>query len=170
MSDSKIETERLLLREMTLADLDAIASILIDDEVERIWTKRFTRDTCAEWIDRQRARYADDGCAYWLCLDKASGAPVGQAGILMNTIDGRTEPALGWIVAAAHRSRGYATEAARASIHWAFDNTRAPRVLAPIRPINTPSIRVAERLDMRYAWTTTHAGMEHLIYATDRPA
>jgi RimJ/RimL family protein N-acetyltransferase len=168
VNDWKLETDRLILREMMPADLDDVAAILIDEEVTRVWTTRFTRDDCAAWINRQRARYENDDCGYWLCVDRATGDVVGQAGVLLLTIDGRTEPSLGWITGAAHRGRGYATEAARASLGWALDHTDAPRVLAPIRPINAPSIRVAERLGMRHAWTTTHADLEHLIYAITR--
>ena len=168
MSDSKLETSRVILREMTPADLDAVASILIDDEVERIWTMRFTRDDCAEWIEKQLARYAADACGYWLCIDKATGEPVGQAGVLIITIDGQRETTLGWILAGAHRGKGYATEAARASLAWALAHTDAPRILAPIRTMNAPSVRVAERLAMHHAWTTTHAALEHLIYAISR--
>jgi RimJ/RimL family protein N-acetyltransferase len=120
------------------------------------------------WIDRQRARYAADNCGYWLCIDKATGAAVGQAGVLMLTIDDRREVTLGWILAGAHRAKGFATEGARASLGWALDHTDAPRIIAPIRTINTRSVRVAERLGMRLAWTTTHAALEHLIYSISR--
>lgn len=168
MSDWKLETDRLILREMGPADLDGVASILIDGEVARIWGGHFTRDACAEWIGRQRGRYETDGCGYWLCIEKRSGEAIGQAGVLMLTIDGRREPSLGWIIGGAHRRRGYATEAARACLRWSIDHTDAPRIIAPIRPINGASIRVAERLGMAYGWTTIHAGLEHRIFAIGR--
>ena len=85
------ETPRLVLREMSVADLDFIAEMLAHPEVMRFWPKCYERDEAANWVKRQQARYAKDGIGYWLVLEKSSGRPVGQAGLLLLTVDDREE-------------------------------------------------------------------------------
>ena len=91
-----IETSRLSLREMSTADLDFIADVLAHPEVMRFWPKRYESDEAANWVKRQQARYAKDGIGYWLVLEKSSGRPVGQAGLLLQTVDDREEVGLGY--------------------------------------------------------------------------
>src|SRR5581483_10927925 len=119
-----ITTERLTLRELELGDLDFVASILGDAEVMRYWPAPLTREQAVEWIERQRERYARDGCGYWLAVDRATGAPVGQAGVLMLNWSGEPRPALGYMIHRPFWRRGYATEAARASCEFIWDVLR----------------------------------------------
>ena len=77
-----LETPRLLLRELGVEDLDFIAELLGDPLVMRYWPRPYTREEAAEWIRRQQQRYARDGHGYWLAVEKASGQPVGQVGLL----------------------------------------------------------------------------------------
>ncbi len=143
-----IETPRLILREMDMADLDAVAAMLSDSEVMRFWPRPYTRSEAAEWVERQRARYRRDGCGYWLAVLKDSGRPVGQAGVIMMEVDGTREPALGYIIDRPFWRRGYATEAAAAGRDWAFETLGCSRVITLVRPENIPSIGVALKLGM----------------------
>jgi RimJ/RimL family protein N-acetyltransferase len=91
-----LETPQLILREMSVADLDFIAELLAHPEVMRFWPKCYDREETANWVKRQQARYAKDGIGYWLVLEKASGRPVGQVGLLVLTVDDREEVGLGY--------------------------------------------------------------------------
>jgi ribosomal-protein-alanine N-acetyltransferase len=66
-----IETSRLSLSEMSMADLDSIAEVLAHPEVMRFWPTCYDRDEAANWVKRQQARYAKDGIGYWLVLEKS---------------------------------------------------------------------------------------------------
>lgn len=158
-----LRTPRLVLRELTEADLDATLGILRDDEVTRMFGMRFGPDEARTWIRRQRERYAVQGYGYWMAED-ADGSRVGQAGLVPVTFQDREEPALGWVIAAAFRGRGYATEAAAGTIRRAFECLPAPRVLTMIRPANEPSLRVARKLGMRRAGCMVLAGFDHVVY------
>jgi ribosomal-protein-alanine N-acetyltransferase len=69
---------------------------------------------------------------------------VGSAGFLGRpTTDGTIE--IGYGVHAAHRNRGYATEAVRALVAWALGQEAVTRVIARCDPKNAPSIRVLEK-------------------------
>lgn len=160
-------TPRLELRELTEGDLDATLAILGDSEVTRVFAMRFGRAEATAWIRRQRERYAALGYGYWMAVD-GDGACVGQAGLVPVVFDGREEPALGWVVAAPYRNRGYATEAAAGACRFAFDRLGARRVLTAIRPMNLPSRRVAAKLGMRRAGCMLLAGLDHVVYRLPR--
>ena len=163
-----LETSRLRLREMTAEDLDFIAEMLGDPQVMRYYPRVCTRDESAAWIARQRARYARDGFGFWLAAIKESNEPVGQAGLLMQDLDGVMQVGLGYLVHRSYWRRGFAFEACEGILAYAFETLKMGRVVCPIRPENAPSRRLAEKLGMAAARRTDYAGFQHLIY-TLRP-
>lgn len=73
-------------------------------------------------------------------------------------------------MARGHWGRGLATEAARASLEYAFDVVGADHVISLINPQNTASIRVAEKLGGRLERRIEMFGGETLVYGVDRAA
>ena len=65
-----LETARLTVRELVPADLDFMAEMLADAEVMRYYPKRLTRDLSSDWIERQIARYMNDGYGLWLAEER----------------------------------------------------------------------------------------------------
>jgi len=158
-----LQTPRLLLRELERDDLDLLAALLGDPQVMRYWPRPLTRDESAEWIARQRQRYAQDGYGYWLALERESGRAVGQAGLMECELDGVSELGLGYIIAREQWRRGFASEAAAACLAHGLDVLRR-RPLALIRPQNLPSIGVALKLGLRPGRTTLWAELPHVVY------
>jgi RimJ/RimL family protein N-acetyltransferase len=158
-----LQTPRLLLRELETDDLDLLAALLGDPQVMRFWPRPLTRDEAAEWIARQRQRYAQDGYGYWLALERESGRAVGQAGLMECALDGASELGLGYIIAREHWRRGFATEAAAACLAHGREALRR-RPIALIRPANRPSIGVALKLGLRPGRTTLWAELPHVVY------
>ena len=72
---------------------------------------------------------------------------MGEAGLQL--LEAGPDVELGYTLARAAWGRGYATEAARAVLRWAFAGLRLPRVVAVADPANTASLRVLEKLGMR---------------------
>ena len=168
-ADVVLETTRLFLRELSLeADGDFIARLLAHPKVMRYWPASLTREESNAWIEKQLGRYERDGCGYWLVSLKETGEPVGQAGIMMIELDDVIEAGLGYIIDFTAWGNGYATEAAAACVAYAFNSLGSDRVVAPIRPANVASARVAEKIGMIPEKTTMFAGFEHLIYSVKR--
>jgi RimJ/RimL family protein N-acetyltransferase len=107
------------------------------------------------------------GYGQWALEDRATGELVGRAGLWQP--EGWPGLEVGWLLARASWGRGFATEAARAAIDYAFHELRAGRVISLIRPENRASIRVAERLGESYRDTIEIAGVRASIYGLDRP-
>jgi RimJ/RimL family protein N-acetyltransferase len=158
-----------MFRELDLvADLDFVAAMIAHPDVMRFWPRTYSRDEAVDWIKRQQGRYQQYGYGYWLTLDRATGEPVGQIGVVPQTVDAEDEVGLGWIIHRPFWRRGYASEAGRACLAWAFEHTDADRVIALVRPDNMPSIGVAEKLGMKCDGRTHYHDFEHLIYASRR--
>jgi RimJ/RimL family protein N-acetyltransferase len=163
-----LESARLALRELAPSDLDFVALMLADAEVMRFYAKAYSRAEAQEWLDRQRARYARDGHALWLVSERESGAPVGQVGLVMQTIDGQLLPEIGYLIHRPYWRRGYATEAALATRAHAFGPLGYARVISLIRPQNAPSQGVARKLGMAIRGQTWHGGFETDVWGLER--
>ncbi len=144
----EIETERLALSEMSHRDFPELCDMLQNPVVMLAWERTLTDEEIRDWIDRNLSRYREFGYGYWLLTQKQSGEIIGQVGLLPETICGKRHLGVGWILHRSHWGKGYATEAAKGCIDYAFRTLDAERIVAAIRPDNTPSIRVAERLAM----------------------
>jgi len=164
-----LETERLRLRELSGADLDFVAEMLGDAEVMRFYQKPLARAEAEAWIARQTERYARDGHGLWLVEDRATGRPVGTVGLIAQVVDGAVEPEVGYLVHRPHWKRGYAVEAALAVRDHAFGVLGKAHVVSLVRPANLPSQAVARRMGMVPVSTTVREGLEHIVFAVDRP-
>lgn len=163
-----LETPRLVLREMSLDDLDFMASMLGHPEVMRFYPKCYPRDEAEAWIRRQLDRYALHGHGGWLALDRATGEPRGQVGLVPQTIDGLLETEIGYLIHRPFWRQGLATEAAMACRDYAFNVLNQQRVISLIRPENVPSQGVARKVGLTPGRHTLHAGLDHIIFSLDR--
>lgn len=167
-----LETARLRVRELEESDLDFLVTMLGDPQTMRFWPRPYTPEEALDWLARHRAKYAEDGCGYWL-LTLLDGTPIGQVGVFRQVLEwpGKQRPhywGLGYILHWPYWSHGYATEAASACLDWIFARKTPDMVLALIRPENGPSVAVASRLGMVAEDTVPYAGFAHTIYTLRR--
>ena len=159
-----LETPRLALREIVLGDLDFMAEMLGNPQVMEYWPKCYSRQESHQWLLKQQIRYRQDGYGYWLVLEKEKLQPVGQVGLMKMKIEEQEEIALGYIIHPQFWKEGFAFEASKACIDYAFSDLDAKRVIALIRPENIPSQKVAEKLGMKHSGEVVYAGYRHLIF------
>lgn len=165
-----LETTRLILREMKPDDLDFVAAMLADAEVMRYYPRCYGRREAEQWLQRQLKRYERHGHGLWLAVEKASGQPLGQVGILIQRIGDVDEKEIGYLIHRPFWRQGLATEAAIACRDYAFTQFGRERVLALIRPENAPSLCVAKKLGMQPGENIVyHAGFKHLVFAITQP-
>ena len=162
------ETSRLLLREMTLDDLDFMASMLGDADVTRYYPKVYSRDEAATWIEKQQWRYSEHGHGLWLAIDKATGQPIGQVGLCLQDVEAALEPEIGYMIHTPYWKQGFASEAARAVLGMTFTRFDYDHAISLIRPVNIPSQRVALSLGMKPQRLVAFAGNEHIAFAISR--
>ena len=97
---------------------------------------------------------------------RAEGALIGASGCGGPT--GWPGLEVGWLLARGAWGHGYATEAARASIEWAWSELGAEQLISIIAPENVASVRVAERLGMRPLREDTLRGRPVVIHGIAR--
>jgi [ribosomal protein S5]-alanine N-acetyltransferase len=163
-----LETERLVLRELTLDDVDELHVVLGDPVSMRFYPHPFSRDEVVRWIEWARRSYADNGFGLWGLELKESGRLVGDCGLTLQDVEGEQLVEVGYHMARSHQRNGLATEAAAASRDHAFQVVGTDRLIALIRPENVPSRRVAEKIGLGLWRQTERAGMAHLVYAIAR--
>ena len=167
MSLPPADTPRLAFREMTPDDLDDIAALLGDPEVMRYYPHPKDRDEALDWIRWNQRLYRDEGYGLWGITDRDTGEFIGDCGLTPQPIEGTTELEVGYRVRASLQGRGYATEAATACRDYSRDVLGAKRLIAIIRPDNTPSQRVAEKAGLSFERNAvSRSGLPVVIYAT----
>ncbi len=165
-----LETERLLLRELASTDLDFVADMMGNGEVTRYYGRRFDRADAEVWLNQQLERYRIDGHGLWLVLDRQAGTPIGQVGLMLQEVGGLELPEIGWLLHRPYWGRGYATEAAAAARDAAFTQWRYRVVISLVRPENTSSQRVAQRIGMQPRGLVHFEGFEHLVFEIAAPS
>ena len=158
-------TQRLILREMSMADLDDMAALLGDPEVMRYYPRPRTRAEAQEWIEWNLRLYRDYGFGLWAVQLRDSGEFVGDCGLTLQRVDGAEEIEVGYHVRVPLQGNGYATEAAAAARDYARDTLSLHRLIAIIDPANTPSQRVAAKIGLAPEKIATVFGSKHVIYA-----
>jgi RimJ/RimL family protein N-acetyltransferase len=147
----RIETERLILRSFSAADLDAHASTLGDDEVMRhIGGKPLNREDSWRRLMSGIGSWVLLGMGPWAVELKSDGRMVGHLGFfdferdIAPSIAG--EPEMGWIFDRSVHGQGIAFEACSAALGWAEREIGADSYPAIIDLDNAPSMKLAERL------------------------
>jgi RimJ/RimL family protein N-acetyltransferase len=163
-----LETDRLVLRPLTLADLDAVCELLGDAESLVHWGEPLDRDGALSWIERNLARYRADGFGRCAVVHRSSGHLIGDCGLIRTEVEGVEEVELGWIVAASQQGRGIATEAAAAWRDHAFGALGLQRIVSMISEANRASRRVAEKLGMTLERPAVWGSDPMLMYSLDR--
>ena len=138
-----IETERLLLREMTEEDFDALYKVLADAHNMRHYPYHFDKARVQNWIARNIERYRVFGFGLWAVCLKNTGEMIGDCGLTMQLINGQIKPEIGYHIRADRQQQGYATEAACAVRDWAFRNTPFRVIYSYMTHANLPSIKTA---------------------------
>ena len=141
-----IETERLILRPVDpQRDFEPWAKAMADEATVRyLGTPPMSRALAWRNMALVMGHWVIRGYGFFSLELKATGEWVGRVGPWYP--EGWPAPEVGWTLSPDHRGQGYATEAARASVDYAFRQLRWPQVIHVILEGNAPSIALAKRI------------------------
>jgi RimJ/RimL family protein N-acetyltransferase len=173
MGSQVIQTERLLLRDMTAADFGSLSAIMQDAETMRAYEGPFSDTETTDWLERQIDNYTRWGHGLWaVTLADTPEQMIGQCGLTFQDIEGDQVLEVGYLFNRRHWGHGYATEAARACVGLAFRDLDAAEVWAIVRDTNLKSMNVAIRcgMEVRSRFTKHYRGvdMPHLAFSVRR--
>jgi RimJ/RimL family protein N-acetyltransferase len=163
-----LETRRLARREMVPDDVDNLMLIFSDPGAMRYYPSTKTRQEAERWIRWVTESYEEDGFGLWVWELKETGEFAGQCGLMAQEVEGRREVEVGYLFVRKLWGRGLATEAARASRDWGFEQLGRRRLVSLINPSNVPSRRVAEKIGMTLEKEFEWHGRPTYVYSVTR--
>jgi len=148
--DVELRTERLILRRLRPDDVDAFAAMNADPEVMRYFPACLDRTETEALIVRMNRHFARHGFGWWAVDVPGVMAFAGFVGLLVPAFHTHFTPCVevGWRLVRQAWGHGYATEAGRASIDFAFNRLGIEEIVSMAVVANHPSHRVMERLGM----------------------
>lgn len=157
-----LETERCLVRETTVEDVDDFYRIYkapsITEYMEPLYADpEEERAYARDYIDQVYAFYH---FGIWTVVEKASGEIIGRAGICFR--EGFDDPELGFVIAVDRQGRGLATEVCRAVLQYGFQELGFDRIHAFVQPDNLASLRVCDKLGMENLGRVELQGQEYV--------
>ena len=166
-----IETNRLILREVQRTDLQELASILANPKVMRFSpTGVNSVEQVQEKIQGFITCYKEFGFGKWAVVLKENNQLLGYCGIAVERIDGKDEKELGYRIASRYWGQGLATEAASATVRFGFEQFNLPYLLGIVERANLASVRVLEKVGMRYERVTIFHEVEMDVYRVNAAA
>jgi RimJ/RimL family protein N-acetyltransferase len=164
----EVETERLILRGFTEADVEGLFALAQDPLIAEYLTYNNLglREACWRSVGLWIGHWVLRGFGLWAVEERATGTLVGRIGLWEP--EGWPGTEVGWLLGRDFWGKGYATEAARASMDWGFSYLAIEELVSVIRPDNARSIAVAERIGERPRGSVAFRGGEIGLWAITR--
>ena len=161
------ETDRLILREMQLADLDSLYEVYdtlrdcpyIEPLYERAEEEEFTR----QYIKNMYGFFEH---GLWLVIRKEDNKVIGRAGIENREIDGELQKELGYLIGKPWQGMGYAAEACLAILDYVKERELCSHLFLCCHQKNIPSISLAQKLGFT-VYAEDIDGMNLYIYKSN---
>jgi RimJ/RimL family protein N-acetyltransferase len=161
-----IETARLYLRMLTMDDLDALCPIFSDPAVVKYVGdgKPISREKTQTALESILRHWQRHGFGRWAFVHKDEGRLIGFGGLRL-LID---TPEVVYHLAKSHWGMGLATESAHASLRYGFEELRFEKIVAVAKPQNHASVRVMQKVGMKFETFTRYYEMDVTQYSLSR--
>lgn len=159
-------TQRLIIRPLTLNDVETWRAFTQDPVAMEFMMTFYKAETdiAAHWIGFQLKRYTEGRYGLMALLDKQTNELAGMCGLLAQVIDDVPELEVGYHIMPQHWGKGYAPEAAKFFINFAFDNNLADSIISVIDVGNVKSQRVADKNGLFREKQTVQMGDDVFVY------
>lgn len=158
------ETNRLLVRELTLFDAKALQPIFSDPEVMRFSVRGLLSDSeIIQHIHTNIAKYGKSHFCRWAVVEKHSKTLIGVCGISKDSAESREIIHLNYRLATPYWGQGFATELVTALAKYCNDIGVSP-LYALIEPANTASIRVVSKSGFTAQGGLLYKGVNALVF------
>ncbi len=150
----RIESERLILRDLNSGDIPELVNIWTDRETTRfIGGQKCAHSLKNGFAKDVKTNHTETYNLKPVILKKTSGV-VGHCGIFQSKIGNKSEIELMYVFKKSEWGNGYASEILSNFIDYAFDSLKVNRLIAQIKSENKGSIKLAGKLGFKY-WKDT---------------
>lgn len=159
-----LETERCIVRETTVADVDEFYRIYAEPSITRYMDDLYgqpcqEREYIREYIEKVYGFY---GYGMWSIVNKTTGSVMGRAGLSWR--EGYDIPELGFVIEAAYQRMGYAEEVCRAIAEYGKTELGFDRMQALIKAENEASVGLCRKLGFVRLKEVEEGGEEYEYY------
>lgn len=161
MSEFIIQTDRLGLRNWIESDIAHYAQMCQDPDVMKFFPQTFSAEEATKHVRAFQQHFAEHGFTYFAAELQSSGEFLGFVGLKNQTFVSPYTPCVdvGWRLRKQAWGNGYATEAARACLAFAFEELKLEQVIAMCPVANVASEAVMKRLGMEKVGEFDHPAM-----------
>ncbi len=158
----EIKTPRLLLRQWRAEDREPFAELSADPVVMEHYPSVLSRAESGARVDQYEAEFANLGFGKWAVEIPGETSFAGCIGLSAISFESKFTPCveIGWRLARRFWGQGYATEGARAALDFGFERLGLPEIVSFTVPANTRSLRVMEKIGMKFAGEFDHPELE----------
>lgn len=168
--EDNLQTDRLITRMLTKEDTPVWEDFFKDEKAIEFFPAytKTDKERSAEWIERQLTRYAENRYGLQALIDKKKNLFIGQCGLLEQEVDGKKEIEVGYHIFKKYWGHGFAPEAARLFINYAFTNNLTDTIISIIHSKNIKSQRVAGKNGLVKDNHTNWLDMDVYIYRINK--
>jgi RimJ/RimL family protein N-acetyltransferase len=181
MPDPILSTDRLLLRPWRDSDLEPFAVLNADPAVMEHFQKPLDRSESDAMVARIEDHFDKHGFGFWAVEAPNVAGLIGLVGLAIPGFQAHFTPCveIGWRLAREHWGKGYASEAAHASLRYGFERLGLEEIVSFTVPHNVRSRAVMERIGMTRSPADDfdhpsvpegHRLRRHVLYRTRRTA
>ncbi|WP_264531086.1 GNAT family N-acetyltransferase [Flavobacterium sp. N502540] len=169
-----IETERLLLRELLLSDVDGMFELDSNPNVQRFVGNKPVKEIeeSVAMIEHIQEQYEAYGTGRWAVVLKETNEFLGWSGIKFITTEINSHKdfyEIGYRFIEKHWGKGYATEAGKAFVDYAFNKMKVKALYAYADEGNEVSRKALEKLGFRYVNSFEYEGELEVWYELKHP-
>ena len=160
------QTPRLTIQLLEDDDCHSLTSIFRDAEVMRFSLSGLkSKKQILEFITRNKHSYSQHGFGSFAIILRETSQLIGICGISIQELNGTAHYELGYRFAKRYWGNGFASEAAMACKDFAFQSLKLKELISIIDPVNTASIRVAEKIGMTHEKDASFHGISVKVYS-----
>lgn len=173
MNNYLFQSSRLGFRKWQEEDIAPFAVMCGDPVVMKYFPKTLSPEETAEHVNRYNAHFEEKGYCFFAVDLLPDQSFAGVIGLSTPRFDAAYQESLeiGWRLRKDIWGQGLATEGATRCLQYGFETLKFPEILAITSRINTPSIRVMEKIGMKFTGTFDHPNIEagsplqkHVLY------
>jgi RimJ/RimL family protein N-acetyltransferase len=168
----KIESKRQYIMELSDKHLPDLRSMMQNEQVMYAWEGSLSDAEIQDWYETQLSRYEERKYGVWAAVLQKNIKFAGYCGLTRENIDGLSVLGVAYMYKPEFWHKGYASEAAKSCVRYAFEVLGYEEVFAVVRDTNLPSMNVAIRSGMvaRKRIIRQYRGidMPHIVFSVKR--
>ncbi|CAH0336731.1 hypothetical protein FVB9288_02444 [Flavobacterium sp. CECT 9288] len=160
------ETERVILRKLTMSDVEKWTGFFVDNQMLKyvgIDMSKSPSTLATDWISKQLERYENQGLGHLAAIEKNSGEFIGVSGIIPREVDGKAQMEISYSLKQEFWGKGFATEISTQLKKFGLENNISNQFVSIIDKENIASINVAIKNGMKVLSETKYLGMDVFI-------